>query len=133
MRVDVFDFELPEERIALRPAEPRESARLLDVNPQRDPLLIDRRVGDLPSLLRAGDVVVVNDTRVIPARLSGVRVRGEAVAPADAYNLLRPASGCSHCGHAIRWHENIPVLSFLRLRGRCSACGGDGSCNCRKR
>ena len=83
MRVDVFDFELPEERIALRPAEPRESARLLDVNPQRVPLLKDQRVGDLPGLLRAGDVVVVNDTRVIPARLSGVRARGEAVARID--------------------------------------------------
>ncbi|HKJ63334.1 MAG TPA: tRNA preQ1(34) S-adenosylmethionine ribosyltransferase-isomerase QueA [Hyphomicrobiales bacterium] len=73
MRVDDFDFELPEERIALRPAEPRESARLLCVTPGADPELADRTIGDLPALLRPGDVLVFNDTRVIPAQLFGVR------------------------------------------------------------
>jgi S-adenosylmethionine:tRNA ribosyltransferase-isomerase len=73
LRVDLFDFELPPERIALRPAEPRDSARLLVVRPSgRD----DRTVRDLPALLRAGDVLVFNDTRVIPAQLEGRR--GEA-------------------------------------------------------
>ena len=74
MRVDLFDFELPEERIALYPAEPRESARLLHV--AGDGARRDRTVADLPSLLEAGDLLVLNDTRVIPAYLSGRR--GEA-------------------------------------------------------
>jgi S-adenosylmethionine:tRNA ribosyltransferase-isomerase len=79
MRVDAFDFELPEERIALRPAEPRDAARLLVIAPRRDGKASefeDRLVRDLPSLLRAGDVLVFNDTRVIPAQLRGVRRRG---------------------------------------------------------
>jgi S-adenosylmethionine:tRNA ribosyltransferase-isomerase len=76
MKLADFDFHLPEERIALRPANPRDSARLLLVRPGAP--LEDLRVRDLPNLLRAGDVLVVNDTRVIPARLKGVRVRGES-------------------------------------------------------
>ena len=71
MRVDLFDFELPEASIALRPAEPRDAARLLVVRPGAP--LADRTVRDLPDLLRAGDALVFNDTRVIPARLNGVR------------------------------------------------------------
>ena len=74
MRVDLFDFELPPERIALRPARPRDAARLLVVPGEGE--FADRRVSDLPSLLRAGDVLVFNDTRVIPAQLEGRR--GEA-------------------------------------------------------
>jgi S-adenosylmethionine:tRNA ribosyltransferase-isomerase len=70
MRVDDFDFELPEERIALRPAEPRDAARLLHVH---ESALEDRTVRDLPKLLRAGDVLVFNDTKVIPAQLEGRR------------------------------------------------------------
>ncbi|HWI27673.1 MAG TPA: tRNA preQ1(34) S-adenosylmethionine ribosyltransferase-isomerase QueA [Stellaceae bacterium] len=69
MRVDAFDFELPRELIASHPAEPRDAARLLLV----DEALEDRRVLDLPALLRRGDLLVVNDTRVIPARLLGRR------------------------------------------------------------
>ena len=61
MRVDLFDFDLPEERIALRPAEPRDSARMLVVRPGEG--LEDRTVRDLPSLLKDGDVLVFNDTR----------------------------------------------------------------------
>ena len=72
MRVDLFDFALPPDRIALRPASPRESARLLAVEEG----LSDHRVSDLPRLLRAGDMLVFNDTRVIPAQLEGRR--GEA-------------------------------------------------------
>jgi S-adenosylmethionine:tRNA ribosyltransferase-isomerase len=78
MRVDLFDFDLPEERIALRPAEPREAARLLVVPPAGP--FGHRTVRDLPELLRPGDALVVNDTRVIPARLRGLRVRGENAA-----------------------------------------------------
>jgi S-adenosylmethionine:tRNA ribosyltransferase-isomerase len=78
VRVSDFDFELPEDRIALRPAEPRDAARLLVVRPGATPEFDDRVVRDLPDLLRPGDVLVVNDTRVIPAQLFGRRIgRGE--------------------------------------------------------
>ncbi len=75
MRVDLFDFELPDERIALRPAEPRDSARLLVVDPNGETQLSDHRVSDLPSFLKAGDALVFNDTKVIPAQLEGIRHR----------------------------------------------------------
>ncbi len=79
MRVDLFDFDLPPERIALRPAEPRDAARLLVVRPDGTPELEDRIVRDLPDLLRPRDVLVFNDTRVIPARLRGRRIgRGDS-------------------------------------------------------
>lgn len=71
MRVDEFDFDLPESSIALRPASPRDSARLLVVAPGQE--LADRHVCDLPALLRPGDALVFNDTRVIPAQLTGQR------------------------------------------------------------
>ena len=71
MRVDLFDFDLPPERIALRPARPRDAARMLVV--EGDQPFADRTVRDLPHLLRAGDVLVFNDTRVIPAQLEGRR------------------------------------------------------------
>lgn len=74
MRVDLFDFDLPQELIALRPVSPRDSARML-VSRGNDPFE-DRVVRDLPSLLQPGDVLVFNDTRVIPAQLEGRR--GEA-------------------------------------------------------
>lgn len=74
MRVDLFDFDLPPERIALRPVRPRDAARMLVV--AGDGPFQDRGVADLPQLLRAGDVLVFNDTRVIPAQLEGRR--GEA-------------------------------------------------------
>lgn len=73
MRVDLFDFDLPESCIALRPAEPRDGGRLLVVRPGED--LADCTVRDLPAALRSGDALVFNDTRVIPARLNGVRTR----------------------------------------------------------
>lgn len=74
MRVDLFDFELPAERIALRPARPRDSARMLLV--RGDGALTDKGVRDLPDLLEPGDLLIFNDTRVIPAQLEGRR--GEA-------------------------------------------------------
>ena len=73
MQLADFDFELPEDRIALRPVSPRDSARMLLVAPGRP--LEDLSVADLPAQLRAGDVLVLNDTKVIPARLKGRRVR----------------------------------------------------------
>ncbi len=71
MRVDLFDFELPDERIALRPAVPRDASRLLVVD--NAGALTQAHMTDLPRLLREGDVLVVNDTKVFPARLRGVR------------------------------------------------------------
>ena len=71
MRVDLFDFELPPDRIALRPARPRDAARMLVVDGDRP--FSDHGVRDLPRLLGKGDVLVVNDTRVIPAQLEGRR------------------------------------------------------------
>jgi len=76
MRVDLFDFDLPEDLIAQRPAAPRDAARLLDVAPDG---LHDRTVRDLPSLLQKGDLLVFNDTKVIPARLIGTRKAGGKV------------------------------------------------------
>jgi len=91
MRLSDFDFELPEARIALRPAEPRDAARLLVVDPAAAGLQ-DLLVRDLPGLLRPGDALVFNDTRVIPARLKGVRERdgGHAAVEATLHRRLSP-------------------------------------------
>ncbi|MCR4268955.1 tRNA preQ1(34) S-adenosylmethionine ribosyltransferase-isomerase QueA [Nitratireductor sp. ZSWI3] len=86
MRVDLFDFDLPEDRIALRPASPRDAARMLVVEADG---FSDRLVSDLPGLLRAGDALVFNDTKVIPARLDGVRHRGENQARIEATLHMR--------------------------------------------
>jgi S-adenosylmethionine:tRNA ribosyltransferase-isomerase len=92
MRLSDFDFDLPEDRIALRPASPRDSARMLVVRPGG--ALEDRTVLDLPDLLNAGDVLVFNDTRVIPARLFGRRVReeGEVRVEATLHKRLSPSA-----------------------------------------
>src|SRR4051812_46103896 len=84
MDVSLFDFELPSARIALRPASPRDSARLMVV--EADGRIAHRTIRDLPDYLRAGDALLVNDTRVIPARLHGQRLR--AAGPAKIEVLL---------------------------------------------
>ncbi len=100
MRTDLFDFELPDSAIALRPAEPRDSARLLVVHPVKggcardDADLSDKTVRDLPGLLNPGDALVFNDTRVIPAALSGVRTRGDVQAKVD-FNLTKQVGDSS--------------------------------------
>ena len=79
VRTDAFDFELPPKRIALRPIAPRDCARLLTIRPGSTPELSNHVVRELPDLLREGDALVVNDTKVIPARLVGRRIgRGSA-------------------------------------------------------
>ena len=88
MRTDLFDFELPEDRIALTPVEPRDAARMLVVDPVGEPRLADRSVRDLTEYLRPGDALVLNDTRVIPAALEGVRVRGD-LRSGVSFNLLK--------------------------------------------
>jgi S-adenosylmethionine:tRNA ribosyltransferase-isomerase len=113
MRVDLFDFELPQEAIALRPASPRDSARLLVVPSDDD--FSERTMADLPQLLAPGDALVVNDTRVIHARLSGFRARGESRAHIEATliervgedrwrALVRPAKKLS-VGESVRFGE----------------------------
>ncbi|WP_234855231.1 tRNA preQ1(34) S-adenosylmethionine ribosyltransferase-isomerase QueA [Paracoccus everestensis] len=92
MKLSDFDFDLPPSLIATRPARPRTSARLLLAEGAG---IQDRRVSDLPDILRTGDVLVLNDTKVIPARLTGTRTRqtpqGEAVARVEV-TLLEPAA-----------------------------------------
>jgi S-adenosylmethionine:tRNA ribosyltransferase-isomerase len=89
VRTDIFDFDLPAERVALRPAVPRDTARLLVVRPGRQPELDDRIVRDLPTLLQPGDALIVNDTKVIPARLIGDRLRGDARARIETTLIRR--------------------------------------------
>ena len=87
LRLDEFDFNLPDALIALRPAEPRDSARLLVA--LADARIIDSAIHDLPALLRPGDLLVLNDTKVLPARLSGIRRRGMTSAKIE-FTLLTP-------------------------------------------
>ncbi len=82
MKLSDFDFDLPDANIALRPAEPRSAAKLLVVRPGE--ALSDHTVADLPQFLQPGDALVFNDTRVIPARLFGTRLRGELAVPVEA-------------------------------------------------
>ena len=91
MRTELFDYDLPPEHIALRPVSPRDAARLLVVRSAGTPEFEDRGVGDLPRLLSLGDTLVLNDTKVIPARLTGRRLRGEADAKVEATLTARTA------------------------------------------
>jgi S-adenosylmethionine:tRNA ribosyltransferase-isomerase len=90
MRTDLFDFELPAERIALRPASPRDSARMLIVEPGAG--LRDSHVADLPKWLKPGDELVVNDTRVISAQLRGRRM-GRETEPKIEATLIKRLDG----------------------------------------
>src|SRR6478736_4879774 len=87
MRTDIFDFELPAENIALRPASPRDAARLLVVQPGIG--VQDHVVSDLPTWLKPGDQLVVNDTRVISAQLTGRRIGRETEPKIDATLIKR--------------------------------------------
>jgi S-adenosylmethionine:tRNA ribosyltransferase-isomerase len=90
MRTDLFDFDLPQSSIALRPASPRDAARMLVV--QGDGALRDRLIGDLPQWLEPGDQLVVNDTKVIPAQLSGRRI-GRDTEPKIEATLIKRLDG----------------------------------------
>src|SRR5580698_7452585 len=93
MRTDLFDFTLPEDRIALRPVSPRDAARLLVVRPRAALEFGDRTLRDLPELLRPGDALVFNDTKALPASLHGRRIgRGEHE-PAIAATLIKRLDG----------------------------------------
>lgn len=110
MRVDAFDFDLPESRIALRPASPRDAARLLHVE---GPAFGDFTVRDLPQLLKRGDLLVLNDTKVLPAQLSGERAarQGAGAVPIDV-TLIRRLSSDPDLG--ARWQAFVRPAKRLR-------------------
>jgi S-adenosylmethionine:tRNA ribosyltransferase-isomerase len=122
MRVDLFDFELPPERIALRPASPRDSARLLLVAGGG---LEDRTVSDLPKLLRAGDVLVFNDTRVIPAQLEGRR--GEARIGATLHKREGPRAWRAFVRNAKRVRDGDRIDFGSGVSAVAGERGADGS------
>lgn len=133
MRTDLFDFDLPDDRIALEPADPRDSARLLVVGAGGQD---DRIVRDLPELLRPGDALVFNDTRVIRAALEGERLRGEARARVS-FNLhkrvdasrwrafARPAKRLA-VGDRIRFGHDGRVCLLGTLDATVTEVGGEG-------
>jgi S-adenosylmethionine:tRNA ribosyltransferase-isomerase len=116
MLVSEFDFDLPEDRIALHPAEPRDSARMLIVRPG-EPLL-DSHVTDLLDILLPGDVLVVNDTKVMPAELKGTRIRGDNRSTVS-FNLHKRVDAKTWRAFA-RPAKRLRVLDRLEL-------GDDGS------
>jgi S-adenosylmethionine:tRNA ribosyltransferase-isomerase len=129
MRVDLFDFELPEDLIALRPARPRESARLLHVPVEG--VFEDRIVRDAPALFRPGDLLVFNDTRVIPARLNGVRVRHESSVSIEATLIERTSSSTwialAKPGKRLREGDRISFGALGALDATVKAKGEDGA------
>lgn len=122
MRVDLFDFELPPKRIALRPVHPRDSARLLLV---KGGDLSDRLVSDLPSLLRAGDILVFNDTKVIPAQLEGRR--GEARIGATLHKREGPRAWRAFVRNAKRVREEDRIDFGSGVSAIAGGRGADGS------
>src|ERR1700682_1680265 len=110
MRTDLFDFVLPPERIALRPLSPRDAARPLVVRPDATPEFEDRGVRDLSDLLQPGDALVVNDTKVIPARLVGRRIGRGASKPAIEATLHQRLDGA-------RWRAFVKPAKRLAAGG----------------
>lgn len=122
MNVDLFDFELPPERIALRPAAPRDSARLLVLNGAETR---DANIADLPQFLRPGDLLVFNDTRVIPAQLEGLR--GEARIGATLHKREGPRRWRAFIRNAKRLREGDSVDFGQGVTARASDRAEDGS------
>src|SRR5580693_7486619 len=134
MRTDLFDFELPAENIALRPASPRDSARMLVVQPGG--VLRDRVVADLPQWLEPGDQLVVNDTRVISAQLKGRRIGRDTEPRIEAtlikrldgsrwQALVKPAKKLSQ-GDVIRFGNEGKACLLGHLDGQVEHKGSDG-------
>ena len=119
MRTDLFDFELPPGRIALRPASPRDAARLLVV--RSDGTLEDRAVSDLPRLLEPGDQVVVNDTKVIPATLHGRRIGRAGAEPAIEATLHKRIDG-SHWRAFVKPARKLEVGDVVRFGEEGKVC-----------
>ena len=122
MRVDLFDFDLPPERIALRPASPRDSARLLKVS---GGAISDHCVRDLPALLRRGDLLVFNDTRVIPAQLEGRR--GQARIGATLHKREGPRAWRAFIRNAKRLSDGDRVEFGAGVAALASERAEDGS------
>src|SRR5262245_3186336 len=120
MKTQFFDFDLPADRIALRPAVPRDAARLLVVK-SGDPGLDDRSVGDLPDLLRAGDCLVVNDSKVIAARLHGRRIGRGSAEPAIEATLHKRVDG-SHWRAFVMPARKLDVGDMLRFGAEGKVC-----------
>ena len=108
MQVDIFDFDLDRRLIADKPASPRDSSRLLDLT--EDGQIHDRRFYDLPDILRKGDVLVFNDTKVIPARLYGQR--GDALVEVTLYHPIDGLSWMSFIKNAKRLHPGDTVTFY---------------------
>ena len=121
MRVSDFDFELPAERIALRPVSPRDAARMLVA---ADSGLDDRVVSDLPNLLRPGDLIIANDTRVIPARLAGLR--GDVRIEATLHKRLGPGHWAAFArpGKRLRPGDRV-VFGALAAEVKAKGEGGE--------
>ena len=122
MQVDLFDFALPPQRIALRPASPRDAARMLVM---RGDAMADRSVGDLPTELRAGDLLVFNDTRVIPARLEGRR--GDAAIGATLHKREGPRRWRAFVRNARRLREGDQIAFGAGVEATATDRGDDGS------
>jgi len=122
MRVDLFDFDLPADRIALRPAIPRDSARLLRVEAGA---ISDHGISDLPKLLRRGDVLVFNDTRVIPAQLEGMR--GAARIGATLHKREGPRAWRAFVRNAKRLRDGDRVDFGAGVAATASERAADGS------
>lgn len=123
MRVDLFDFALPQELIALRPVSPRDAARMLVAI--GDSALDDRVVRDLPDLLRAGDILVFNDTRVIPAQLEGLR--GEARIGATLHKRIELRRWQAFVRNAKRLREGDRIDFAAGVSAIAEARHADGS------
>ncbi len=122
MRVDLFDFELPPERIALRPAVPRDAARMLVLKGGKAD---DRTIRDLPSILRPGDCLVFNDTRVIPAQLEGMR--GKARIGATLHKREGPRNWRAFVRNGKRLSEGDRIDFGAGVAAIASYRGADGS------
>jgi S-adenosylmethionine:tRNA ribosyltransferase-isomerase len=120
VRTDLFDFDLPEDRIALRPASPRDAARLLVVRSVSD-ALEDRVMRDLPALLRPGDALVVNDTKVFPARLHGRRLGRGDREPAIAATLTKRLDG-SRWNALVRPGKRLAIGDVVRFGSEGRVC-----------
>jgi S-adenosylmethionine:tRNA ribosyltransferase-isomerase len=119
MKTDLFDFDLPPDRIALRPVTPREAAKLLVIKSGTD--FKDRTVGDLPDLLQAGDCLVVNDSKVIAARLKGRRIGRGEVEPSIEATLHKRLDG-SHWRAFILGAKKVQVGDTLRFGSEGRVC-----------
>jgi S-adenosylmethionine:tRNA ribosyltransferase-isomerase len=122
VNVDLFDFDLPAERIALRPASPRDSARMLVL---ADGATRDASVADLPAMLRAGDLLVFNDTRVIPAQLEGMR--GEAKIGATLHKREGPRRWRAFIRNSRRLREGDTIDFGAGVTATASDRAEDGS------